>query len=160
MVSVDPSGTGTVPMRAKRPVPTSASYSITVRLQADPEPAVVGRIATAVGAAGGIVTAVDVAESRHDRITAVLGADFGRWLRVVPSAAGLHLAARAVDGVPVEDVRRRAAAAGVAVESLADYCGGPPQPGLVRGYGLVRTDRIDAGLARLADAFRTAEAGA
>ena len=67
MVSVDPSGTGTAP--ARRPVPTSASYSITVRLQADPDPAVVGRIATAVGAAGGVVTAVDVAESRHDRIT-------------------------------------------------------------------------------------------
>ena len=61
MVSVDPP-------RA-RPVPTSASYSITVRLLADPDPAVVGRIATAIGAAGAVVTAIDVAESRHDRIT-------------------------------------------------------------------------------------------
>jgi malate dehydrogenase (oxaloacetate-decarboxylating) len=67
MVSVDPSGTGTA--RPARPIPTSASYSITVRLLADPDPAVVGRIATAVGDAGGVVTAVDVAESRHDRIT-------------------------------------------------------------------------------------------
>ena len=49
MVSVDPSGTGTVSERPRRPIPTSASYSITVRLQADPDPAVVGRIATAVG---------------------------------------------------------------------------------------------------------------
>ncbi len=52
-----------------RPVPTSASYSITVRLQADTDPAVVGRVATAVGTAGGVVTAIDVAESRTDRIT-------------------------------------------------------------------------------------------
>ena len=51
MVSVDPSGTGTVSEQPRRPIPTSASYSITVRLQADPDPAVVGRIATAVGTA-------------------------------------------------------------------------------------------------------------
>jgi malate dehydrogenase (oxaloacetate-decarboxylating) len=52
-----------------RPLPTSASYAITVRLYAAPSPTVVGRIATAVGAAGGLVTALDVSESRHDRIT-------------------------------------------------------------------------------------------
>ena len=40
-----------------------------MRVYADPSPAVVGMLATAVGAAGGLVTAVDVAESRHDRIT-------------------------------------------------------------------------------------------
>jgi malate dehydrogenase (oxaloacetate-decarboxylating) len=69
MVSMDPSGTGTVAERPKRPVPTSASYSITARLQADPDPAVVGRIATAIGNAGGVVTAIDVADSRNNRIT-------------------------------------------------------------------------------------------
>ncbi|MGI8879202.1 MAG: NAD-dependent malic enzyme [Jatrophihabitans sp.] len=58
----------TPPVR-QRPVPTSASYAITVRLYADPAPAVVGVIATAVGVAGGVVTAIDVSESRHDRIT-------------------------------------------------------------------------------------------
>ena len=36
---------------------TSASYSITVRLTADGDPASIGRIATAVGSAGGAVTA-------------------------------------------------------------------------------------------------------
>jgi malate dehydrogenase (oxaloacetate-decarboxylating) len=50
-------------------MPTSASYSITVRLLADTDPAVVGRVATAIGTAGGVVTAIDVAESRTDRIT-------------------------------------------------------------------------------------------
>ena len=52
-----------------RPAPTSASYSITVRLYAVPDASVVGRLATAVAEAGGLVTAVDVSESRHDRIT-------------------------------------------------------------------------------------------
>jgi len=52
-----------------RPTPTSASYSITVRIYALPDSAVVGRLATAVSEAGGLVTAVDVSESRHDRIT-------------------------------------------------------------------------------------------
>jgi malate dehydrogenase (oxaloacetate-decarboxylating) len=48
---------------------TSASYSITVRLSADGDPASVGRIATAVGSAGGAVTAIDVVESRADGLT-------------------------------------------------------------------------------------------
>jgi malate dehydrogenase (oxaloacetate-decarboxylating) len=52
-----------------RPVPTSASYSITVRLHTLVDRAVVGRVATAVGAAGGVVTAIDVVESHHDRLT-------------------------------------------------------------------------------------------
>ena len=54
---------------AARPTPTSASYSITARLYAEPRPAVVGVIAMAVGEAGGVVTAIDVSESRHDRMT-------------------------------------------------------------------------------------------
>jgi len=48
---------------------TSASYSITVRLSADGDPASIGRIATAVGSAGGAVTAIDVVESRPDGLT-------------------------------------------------------------------------------------------
>jgi malate dehydrogenase (oxaloacetate-decarboxylating) len=52
-----------------RPLPTSASYGITVRLYANPSASVVGLLATAVGAAGGMVTAIDVPESRADRIT-------------------------------------------------------------------------------------------
>jgi malate dehydrogenase (oxaloacetate-decarboxylating) len=40
-----------------------------VRIYAVPSPAVVGMLATAVGAAGGLVTAIDVSESRSDRIT-------------------------------------------------------------------------------------------
>ena len=54
---------------SSRPLPTSASYGITVRLYAVPSASVVGELATAVGRAGGLVTAIDVSESRSDRIT-------------------------------------------------------------------------------------------
>jgi malate dehydrogenase (oxaloacetate-decarboxylating) len=54
---------------ATRPLPTSASYGITVRIYAPPSASVVGELATAVGQAGGLVTAIDVTESRADRIT-------------------------------------------------------------------------------------------
>jgi len=46
----------------------SASYSITVRLEVPADPASVGRLTTAVGAAGGAVTALDVTESHPERI--------------------------------------------------------------------------------------------
>ncbi|SDP04752.1 malate dehydrogenase (oxaloacetate-decarboxylating) [Klenkia soli] len=69
MTTIDtpsPTPAQTPPVRG--PV-TSASYSITVRLSADGDPASIGRIATAVGSAGGAVTAIDVVESRSDGLT-------------------------------------------------------------------------------------------
>jgi malate dehydrogenase (oxaloacetate-decarboxylating) len=48
---------------------TASSYSITMRLYTDPDHAVVGEVATGIAQAGGIVTAIDVAESSHDRLT-------------------------------------------------------------------------------------------
>ena len=47
---------------------TPSSYSITMRLYTEPDFAVVGTVATTIAGAGGIVTAIDVAESRHDRL--------------------------------------------------------------------------------------------
>jgi malate dehydrogenase (oxaloacetate-decarboxylating) len=102
MVSADPApGTATAP--SPRPIPTSASYSITVRLLADPDPAVVGRIATAVGAAGGVVTAIDVAESRHDRLTVDVTCSAVNGEHAEEVVAGL----REVDGVAVHKVSDR-----------------------------------------------------
>jgi malate dehydrogenase (oxaloacetate-decarboxylating) len=86
-----------------RPVPTSASYSITVRLLADPDPAVVGRIATTVGDAGGVVTAIDVTESRHDRITVDVTCSAGNGEHADEIVAALG----AVDGVTVHKVSDR-----------------------------------------------------
>ena len=54
--------------RPTRSAATSASYSITMRLHTVVDPSLVGGIATAIAAEGGIVTALDVTESRHDRI--------------------------------------------------------------------------------------------
>ena len=43
---------------------TASSYSITMRLHTAPDHGVVGAVATAIAQAGGIVTAIDVAESQ------------------------------------------------------------------------------------------------
>ncbi|MDT4927754.1 MAG: hypothetical protein QOF92_621 [Pseudonocardiales bacterium] len=86
-----------------RPLPTSASYGITVRLYAAPSPSVVGELATAVGRAGGLVTAIDVSESRTDRITVdvTCSAVHGEH------AAEIVDAMRAVPGVTVHRVSDR-----------------------------------------------------
>ena len=47
---------------------TTSSYSVTMRLHTVPDHAVVGRVATEIAGHGGVVTAIDVAESRHDRL--------------------------------------------------------------------------------------------
>ncbi len=47
---------------------TTSSYSITMRLHTVPDHAVVGAVATAIASSGGIVTAVDVTESSHERL--------------------------------------------------------------------------------------------
>ncbi|MGB9378002.1 MAG: NAD-dependent malic enzyme [Mycobacteriales bacterium] len=56
------------------PLP-SAGYSITVRVSARPDPNAVGMLTTAVGAAGAVVTALDVVESQADRIVIDITAD-------------------------------------------------------------------------------------
>ena len=103
MVSVDPRGTGFDAGSRTRPVPTSASYSITVRLLADPDPAVVGRIATAVGDGGGVVTAIDVVESHHDRITVDVTCSAADGDHAEEIVDGM----RAVEGVTVHKVSDR-----------------------------------------------------
>jgi len=47
---------------------TTGSYSITVRVHTGTDPAVIGTLATAVSNSGGITTALDIVESRHDRL--------------------------------------------------------------------------------------------
>jgi malate dehydrogenase (oxaloacetate-decarboxylating) len=81
----------------------SASSSITVRLEVPADPASVGRLTTAVGGAGGIVTALDVTESHPDRIVvdvtcAAIDADH---------AARLTTALEGVDGVRIRKVSDR-----------------------------------------------------
>jgi malate dehydrogenase (oxaloacetate-decarboxylating) len=47
---------------------TTSSYSITMRLYTAPDHGIVGAVATAIAKVGGVVTAIDVAESSHERL--------------------------------------------------------------------------------------------
>jgi GntR family transcriptional regulator/MocR family aminotransferase len=89
---------------------------------------------------------------RHARIVATLERDFAPWLRVVPSAAGLHLCA--LSTVELEPVVAAARSSGVGVQALRDYhLGEPEREGLVIGYGAIGTERIGEGLRRLRASF-------
>src|SRR3954471_2707777 len=91
------------PVAAPDRLVTSASYSITVRLNSDGDPASIGRIATAVGSAGGAVTAIDVVDSRTDALTVDVtcsAADAAHSEEMVD-------ALRAVPGVKVRKVSDR-----------------------------------------------------
>ena len=88
---------------------------------------------------------------RHEQIVTRLTTDFADWLGLVPSAAGLHVAARALPGVDIDAVLARATELDVAVEPLSRYCAGQPQQGLVIGYGLAK--QLTEGLDRLRTAF-------
>src|SRR3954462_2437419 len=88
---------------SNRPLPTSASYGITVRLYAQPSPSVVGELATAVGRAGGLVTALDLSDSRPDRITVDVSCSAVNG----EHAEEIVEAMRAVEGVTVHRVSDR-----------------------------------------------------
>lgn len=47
---------------------TASSYSITMRLHTSPDHRVVGAVATTISHLDGVVTAIDVTESRHDQL--------------------------------------------------------------------------------------------
>jgi GntR family transcriptional regulator/MocR family aminotransferase len=95
--------------------------------------------------------------ARRERIVEILRRDFSHWLQLVPSAAGLHVAARIVPGVALDAnaVVARARARGVGVSALSSFCGEPrAQSGVVIGYGAIQTARIGEGLKRLAASVR------
>jgi malate dehydrogenase (oxaloacetate-decarboxylating) len=83
-------------------IPT-ASYSITVRLEVPADAAAVGRLTTAVGKAGGAVTALDVSESFPDRIVL----DVTCAASDQSHAERLPEAMTAVDGVVIKKVSDR-----------------------------------------------------
>jgi malate dehydrogenase (oxaloacetate-decarboxylating) len=53
----------------------SAGYGITMRLEVPPDPTEIGRLTTALGEAGGVVTALDVVESHPDRMVVDISAN-------------------------------------------------------------------------------------
>ena len=81
---------------------TASSYSITMRLHSAPDHGVVGHVATAISEHGGIVTAIDVAESSHERLV----------VDVTCSAADSDHAERLVEAVDQVD--------GVTVHKVSD----------------------------------------
>ena len=82
---------------------TASSYSITMRVHAAPDHGVVGILATAVAQGGGVVTGIDVAESRHDMIVV----DVTCSAADADHAQELVAAADAIDGVTVHNVSDR-----------------------------------------------------
>jgi GntR family transcriptional regulator/MocR family aminotransferase len=97
-----------------------------------------------------------VYRGRHDMVTTALGRQLSGQLQLIPSAAGLHLAAiaRVASAARIDAVVQRASEAGVEIQTLARFAlGGPPRSGLVFGYGAIPTARIEEGLRRLAFCF-------
>ncbi|GAB2980315.1 malic enzyme-like NAD(P)-binding protein [Nocardioides montaniterrae] len=82
---------------------TASSNSVTLRLYADPDHRVVGSVATAIGDAGGVVTAIDVADSSHDRLVV----DVTCSSADADHAAEIQAAVEAVPGVRVHKVSDR-----------------------------------------------------
>ena len=81
----------------------SAGFSITVRMSVPADPSAIGRVTTAVGQAGGVVTALDVVDSDHERVVVDLTCD---------TADGAHAdrvteTLTALDGVEVRKVSDR-----------------------------------------------------
>ncbi len=85
------------------PPAPSVSYSITVRLEAPARGNAVSRLTAAVEQAGGIVTALDVTASGHER----LGIDVTCAASDTEHAAALVDAMRVVDGIEVGKVSDR-----------------------------------------------------
>jgi GntR family transcriptional regulator/MocR family aminotransferase len=98
----------------------------------------------------------EVYRARHRMIRETLVHELAQHLEVVPSVAGLHIAAvaRSYSADQVNAVVRRAAAAGVAVQELSQFgFDSPGLPGLLLGFGAIPTARIEDGLRRLNSCF-------
>jgi GntR family transcriptional regulator / MocR family aminotransferase len=92
--------------------------------------------------------------ARRALILTVLRRDFADRLEIVPSTAGLHLAAWPLGQVQLPTLVERAHAEGVRVEDMAGYFGfGAGRPGLVIGYGGIAVDRIEDGLRLLGEVW-------
>ena len=85
-----------------RPLP-SAGFSITIRVSVTADPYAVGRLTTAVGEAGAIVTALDVVDSDHVSLVADLTCDTAD----ANHAAQVTQALEDLDGVDVRKVSDR-----------------------------------------------------
>jgi GntR family transcriptional regulator/MocR family aminotransferase len=98
----------------------------------------------------------EVYRVRHRMVTDILARDFADHLKVVPSIAGLHVAAvaRRASVNHMVAIVRKASDVGVAVQELSEFgVNSPGPPGLLLGYGAIPTARIEDGLRRLKSCF-------
>jgi GntR family transcriptional regulator/MocR family aminotransferase len=96
--------------------------------------------------------------ARHELIVATIQRLLDDELSIVPSSVGLHIGtlARRASVARIDGVVRAASEAGVECHPLAMFAaGGEPRAGLILGYGSIRSDRIEEGIARLRRAFAT-----
>jgi GntR family transcriptional regulator/MocR family aminotransferase len=85
---------------------------------------------------------------RRDRLLDGLRSGFDRWLEVLPSVAGLHVAAR-LKSLREDTVIARGREAGVGIGALGPcYARNPAMRGLMFGYGNLDEGAIDEGLER------------
>src|ERR1700704_1262751 len=93
-------GGGVHPSYAARPVSASpsAQYSLTIRVEIDHQPGMLGRVAAAIGDAGGIIGAVDLVEVGEKLIRDITidAADPAQW-DVITGAIDAVEGARVVD---------------------------------------------------------------
>jgi GntR family transcriptional regulator/MocR family aminotransferase len=100
-----------------------------------------------------------VYRARHQRLTSILEHDFTEYFDVIPSAAGLHVAAvaRSSSSERFDAVLAAATQARLALQPLSIFAfDHPPRLGLVLGYGAIGVDGIEEGLRRLRDCFGAA----
>lgn len=93
---------------------------------------------------------------RRDLITEIITKDFAEHLQLLPSAAGLHLAAfaRTPSANQLLKITRRAAESSVAIQFFANRTNPrKDQPGIILGYGAIATSRIREGLRLLRPCF-------
>jgi len=98
----------------------------------------------------------EVYRVRHEMVTEVLARKFEDVLELVPSFAGLHVAAlaRAASAETITCVARKASEAGVEIQEISTFAVVPSQrPGIVLGYGAIPTTKIREGLRRLRHGF-------
>jgi GntR family transcriptional regulator/MocR family aminotransferase len=97
-----------------------------------------------------------VYSARYELVTKTLTSDFADHLELIPSAAGLHVAAiaRTASAARIDIVARRASGLGVEVQELARFSvKGTGGPGLLVGYGGIPTADIEEGLRLLRSCF-------
>jgi GntR family transcriptional regulator/MocR family aminotransferase len=98
----------------------------------------------------------DVYRVRHEIVTEVLSRKFGDLVQLVPSIAGLHVAAlaRTAPAETICAVARKASEAGVEIQEMSRFTVAKPErPGIVLGYGAIPTAKIKEGLRRLRHCF-------